>query len=747
MADVKNSALLDMLIERAKHFDEGHPILTDVRFLIAALEVLDGTAKGNAEELSGLAAALREKKTDAGKLRTMLSEQIKSGRETIVDSVHFSKLLMTARTAAVNAHEAVLTAQAVADAVLADPGTSLRKIMEASAGPADAPASASGASGSGKGELSAEQISEMISASSSSLLGAITGKPSQEQPASSGAEESGDAPASGQPDSGSMSAADIGAMVSRTSMSDLLGGNDGSPLPPAPAETAVPEGEESLGELTARTAKLREVLLKNVFGQDHAVSAFLDGYFQGEFTAKMDKERIRPRATFLFAGPPGVGKTLLAEQAAAALGLPFQRFDMSEYADKEANLEFAGFDAAYKGAKAGAVTGFVAKHPRCVLLFDEIEKAHPVVICLFLQLLDAGRVRDNYTDKEVPFKDAIIFFTTNAGRSIYEMDETQNYSSLSRKVILRALATEKNPQTGGAYFPGAILSRFSSGNVVMFNHISSYNLLRVAAKELSKKATQFEAAQGITTEFDSKVFPALLYGEGGAADARAVRGRSEMFFLSELYELSRLIGSEKVSSDIEQLKKVRFSVSLPKDQPEVLDLFERCENQFTVLLFAQPEMAQFCRETVPFCRMIEAQTAADAMQKLKETPVDMILVDIMTGLKEEQEARLNAEDVESEARDFFRYVVEECSSYPIYMLETEAYPFSAEESVSFLRQGVRAVLRPDGNLSNAMAQISEELHQQANMNRLASSGRVLKYCTMQTISEDGSEAQIKLFDF
>lgn len=147
------------------------------------------------------------------------------------------------------------------------------------------------------------------------------------------------------------------------------------------------------------------------------MDTLVSGYFQAELLSLTQEKRTRPRATFLFAGPPGVGKTFLAEQVAEVLGLPYRRFDMSEYCEKESNLQFAGSDKVYKNAQRGIVTSFVDKNPKCILLFDEVEKAHLNVIHLFLQILDAGRIRDNYTAEEVSFADAILIFTTNAAKS------------------------------------------------------------------------------------------------------------------------------------------------------------------------------------------------------------------------------------------------------------------------------------------------------------------------------------------
>ena len=192
-------------------------------------------------------------------------------------------------------------------------------------------------------------------------------------------------------------------------------------------------GPRKLAGIVERTRKIQSSLLGHIFGQDHAVNAFVSGYFQAQLMACSRKETGKPQATFLFAGPPGVGKTFLAEKSAEALEMPYMRFDMSEYSDKEANFEFCGSDKVYKNGKAGNVTSFVAENPECVLLFDEIEKAHLNVIHLFLQILDAGRLRDNFTDEEVSFSQAVIIFTTNVGKNLYSDPSIVNLSSLPRK--------------------------------------------------------------------------------------------------------------------------------------------------------------------------------------------------------------------------------------------------------------------------------------------------------------------------
>jgi ATP-dependent Clp protease ATP-binding subunit ClpA len=104
-----------------------------------------------------------------------------------------------------------------------------------------------------------------------------------------------------------------------------------------------------LPELTCRIRHMRAKLLSTVHGQDHVVHAFAEGMFAAEMLAASDEKRKRPRAIFVFAGPPGVGKTFLAEQAAEALDIPYKRFDMSSYADHQAYMGLVGFERSYQG--------------------------------------------------------------------------------------------------------------------------------------------------------------------------------------------------------------------------------------------------------------------------------------------------------------------------------------------------------------------------------------------------------------
>lgn len=513
-------------------------------------------------------------------------------------------------------------------------------------------------------------------------------------------------------------------------------------------KTKTEDPKSAVAKLTQIVKNTHDGLIKTIYGQDNAISVFTTGYFQGELLALTDKTRTRPRATFLFAGPPGVGKTFLAEKAAQALKLPFMRFDMSEYSENEANMEFCGFDKVYKSAKEGNVTGFVAKNPRCVLLFDEIEKAHLNVIHLFLQLLDAGRLRDNYTDQEVPFTDTIIIFTTNAGKQLYENSQTNDLSGVTRKVILKALQNDIDPRTQRPYFPAAICSRFASGNVVMFNHISAHNLRAIARKEVLRHADNFEKEIGIKVEIDEQVYTSLLFAEGGSADARTIRSRAESFFDDELFELFRLLASEKVNTNIDDLEKISINVDLPEENKELMSLFKNTDDR-NILLFSSKETSDECKEKCASAKFFDVQSNEEAKDVLRDNDISLILIDITFGQKNNSDY-LNIEDTDSAARDFFWFVKEQYADMPVYILQHPDKKLNAEERMSFMRQGVKEVITLAGSaeeFSNEISDVSEKMHQQRSMEALARANKLVTFETSQKISNDGKTAEITLFDF
>ena len=504
--------------------------------------------------------------------------------------------------------------------------------------------------------------------------------------------------------------------------------------------------KEQIAQLTEKVKGIRQSLMDMVLGQDKAISVFTSGYFQSELLSITDKTRVRP-ATFLFAAPPGVGKTFLAESAAKVLELPFARFDMSEYCDEEASIEFCGSDKVYKNGKTGNFTSFVSKNKKCVVLFDEIEKAHLSIIHLFLQILDAGRIRDNFTDEEISLKDTILIFTTNAGKPFYENSEKGDFSSVSRKVILKALENDVNPEKGTPYFPAAICSRFASGNVVMFNNITAYNLRDIAKREILRHAKNFESEIGITVNIDEQIYSALLYAEGGAADARTIRSRAEAFFDDELYELFRLIGMRDKGYFL-ALERINIGINLSSSTPDVREMFENTTEP-EVLLFASKKIVTKCRKAGAKCVFYSTDDSDEAEDFIKNHNINAILIDMNCDSDPLVSGYLNVEDIDSVSRDFLWQCHEFYSDIPVYILENAAHIYNPEEKISFSRQGIRGVLNIEDRKTFALEleTICANINQQNNMNLLAKSNRLVTYETAQRLLPDKKTAEIQLFDF
>ncbi|HEZ0827613.1 TPA: ATP-dependent Clp protease ATP-binding subunit ClpA [Neisseria meningitidis] len=149
-----------------------------------------------------------------------------------------------------------------------------------------------------------------------------------------------------------------------------------------------------------------------VYGQENAIDALVAA-------VKMSRSGLglpdKPIGSFLFSGPTGVGKTEVAKQLAYSMGVPLQRFDMSEYMERHAVSRLIGAPPGYVGfEQGGLLTEAVNKQPHCVLLLDEIEKAHPDIFNVLLQVMDAGKLTDN-NGKSADFCNVILIMTTNAG--------------------------------------------------------------------------------------------------------------------------------------------------------------------------------------------------------------------------------------------------------------------------------------------------------------------------------------------
>ena len=389
----------------------------------------------------------------------------------------------------------------------------------------------------------------------------------------------------------------------------------------------------SLTNLVNTLRGLRSELSTRVFGQDHAIHTFIEGICNSEIAKSVDKERKRPAAVFLLAGPPGVGKTYTAELVASYLKRPFKRFDMTGFADHQSQNTLVGFSPSYKDAHSGLLTGFVENNPDAILLFDEIEKTHLKTLQLFFQILDAGNLEDKYTEHNVLFRDTMIIFTTNAGKSLYDNPNRIGINAANAKyhkrTILSALENEKNPADGRPAFPQALCSRLGQGYAVMFNHLSVNDLERVCAAELSRTQTLLEKQYYKDIRYSPLLPICLVFREGRHADARQLRAEAEKFVKEELFKYYSLYSSDKLEEGFNQFDQIVFEVEggLKCLDEEIRSLFEPPEKA-RILLVANSTFTRLCKKNITEVHWLSSTSVVEIVDILSTENVDMVLLDI-----------------------------------------------------------------------------------------------------------------------
>jgi ATP-dependent Clp protease ATP-binding subunit ClpA len=311
----------------------------------------------------------------------------------------------------------------------------------------------------------------------------------------------------------------------------------------------LPLEELSVGQ-KQKLSGLSSELKEHIFGQDEAIDTVVKKI---RFSKLQLVESTKPLGTFLFYGPSGVGKTELSKQVAKFLAYSFVCFDMSEYMEKHSVSRMIGSPPGYIGyGEGGLLTEKVKKNPRCVLLFDEIEKAHQDIHNIMLQIMDRGVLTDS-SGVSVDFKQVVIFMTSNVG---------------SRALTTREIGLQKVFNVQGSqysllsrHFSPEFLNRFDS--LVGFNCLHEKSLEKIIFKDLSLFCRQLQA-KGYLLEIDKAVnSKILLESKKLHFGARAVLRYIDSYIKSPISE--RIICG-KLN------KKERVCLQLDKSQIKLLPI-------------------------------------------------------------------------------------------------------------------------------------------------------------------------------
>ena len=225
--------------------------------------------------------------------------------------------------------------------------------------------------------------------------------------------------------------------------------------------------------------KLEENLKRVIFGQDEAVESLSSSIKLARAGLRVDE---KPVGSFLFSGPTGVGKTEVSKQLASIMGIEFVRFDMSEYMERHTVSRLIGAPPGYVGYdQGGLLTESVNKHPHSVILLDEIEKAHPEVFNILLQVMDHGTLTDN-NGRKADFRNTIVIMTTNTGAQDMSRAsmgfQSQDHSSDATEMIKKTFSPEFRNRLDG---------------IIQFNPLPTEVIKTVVDKFLVELQVQLDA--------------------------------------------------------------------------------------------------------------------------------------------------------------------------------------------------------------------------------------------------------------
>lgn len=292
-------------------------------------------------------------------------------------------------------------------------------------------------------------------------------------------------------------------------------------------------------------SRLKSKLSEEVLGQDLAVEMLVNAFFD----ACLLGSESQPRGVFTFLGPQGTGKTLMAEAFAQALQelgptpVGFRRFDMGMYTQWGDVTTLFG-----TASSAGQIQEFVTAHPRCVILFDEIEKAHEAVFPALLPILDRGAFQDKAKGALVEFQDAWIIFTSNLGREVFDQDggywQTPGRSAEAFDILASAKKREEmKDEDSVPVLSPEFVSRLSKGGAVVFSRLQGRHYLELLSqglrehtKRVGRDLPQIKASREAQMAYLLSILPNL--------DARKASARGRQWAKELLRQAYEQLGEE-----------------------------------------------------------------------------------------------------------------------------------------------------------------------------------------------------------
>lgn len=285
----------------------------------------------------------------------------------------------------------------------------------------------------------------------------------------------------------------------------------------------------------------------------------------------------------------------------------------------------------------------------------------------------------------------------------------------------------------------------------MFNHLSVSSLKLIAEKEICNQLKGYRDKLGIDIQVDEKLYWALIFSEGINADARTITSRSRSLISNEIFELTKILTSERLDVNLALLKNIDIDLIIPEDNPEIKELFYP-ETHYKILLFSDECTYKYLKSRTDKCEIYHVETIEAAREIFDGEDITFIIADPAYGLKYSGKPAndfLNIEDMESFTRKFIQFVLENHTDTPLYVIQCNHMYCSSEEELSYTKMGVRGVI--DGHaendtLSATLHNLCEGIYREKEIKKLTRANKVLNFKTAQLLIND-TKAAIKLFDF
>ncbi|MCR5670298.1 MAG: AAA family ATPase, partial [Butyrivibrio sp.] len=489
---------------------------------------------------------------------------------------------------------------------------------------------------------------------------------------------------------------------------------------------------------SAKVRKIREELSDRIYGQDSCISKFSEGLFHA-LTTDFGRTTGGPRGVFLFVGPPGVGKTYLAESLAELLKLPYKRFNMSEYASEQDYFQLTGADRTYKNSHEGILSKHINKNPDSIIVFDEIEKAGPKVHNIFLQILGLGEYDDDYTKETINCRDTIMIFTSNAGKELYE-GRTGDLSEIPESVIMNNIEKERHPQEDRALINPALCSRFGAGCVILFNHVDEEAKLRIVRNGFDRACAKYSKKTSMKLSYDERLPLLFLFHYSNNLDARKASLKSEAFLEKEIYQISRQLGNQ--NDLLDRAKEVVFELSLPVD--DEIKLFFENNKKTGFLAFCGEEMKALFPEKSEDFEVTFKNTEYDGSEDLKE--VAAIFVDPYLGCDTNVWHPIGLDDYDCAGMNTLNKIVDSKVGIPVYLLDNKGH-ISPTDRESLLQLGARGFVNlGEGDENTTLKSLAQTLYISKQCRKLSQKGYILDYdCAIES-ADDGKKVIVSFYD-